>query len=323
MYNYLFTTLYIRFSLTQSSIMEEKEKKSKSNKYVAILSLLLLLSFAFNLYQLKNNADRVEQSEIKITGLEEQYDDIDKLYKESMAMVDTYKAENLGLNEDLETKVNELKSLKLEIENLKRTVKDKSKLEIELNVKYKKILALNADLENRIDDLLVENKTLFEKNESLKENINVVTDEKNALGEKVQTGAKLKAEYFAISSFKKRSSGKFKETKLAKRANKFEVAFTLLDNAIAEKGEKTVYLRIVAPTGKVVGNPIMGSDVFNVEGLEEEQKYSVKKVYTSTGEKQEMVLSYLEEELRFETGDYVVEIYVDNYLAGKSIFSLK
>lgn len=303
--------------------MEEKNVDSKKNKTKVVLLFLLLLSFGINLYQLKRNSDHVEQSEVKITGLEEQYDDIDKLYQESMTMVDNFKAENLELNADLEGKVNELKSLKIEIENLKRTVKDKSKLAIELSAKYKKILALNSDLENRIDDLLVENKTLFDKNEALKLDIDNVNDEKTALGEKVQTGAKLKAEYFRVTSFKKRSSGKFKETKLAKRANKFEVAFTLLDNPIAEKGEKTVYLRIVAPTGKVVGNPIMGSDVFVVHGLEEEQKFSFKKVYTYTGEKQEMTLSYIEEDLRFEVGVYDVEIYVENYLAGKTNFSLK
>ena len=53
------------------------------------------------------------------------------------------------------------------------------------------------------------------------------------------------------------------------------------------------------------------------------QKYSFKKVYTYTGEKQEMTLSYIEEDLRFETGVYDVEIYVENYLAGKTNFSLK
>ena len=263
--------------------MEDKTDQSKKNKKALILGITLLLSIGGNLYLLKSGSDYKEESQELFSGLKQQYDDIDKLYDESMEMVDSYKSENTALSEDLEGKVSELKSLKQDIERLKRTVKDKAELARKLKAKYSKVLELNKELENRIDDLLVENKNLFDKNESLK----------------------------------------FRETRLAKRTNKIEVSFALLDNPIANKEEKTVYLRIVAPTGKVLGNPIMGSDVFTVTSSDDEQKFSVKKVYTYTGEKQELTLSYLEEELRFESGEYKVEIYVDNYLAGTSVFSLK
>lgn len=303
--------------------MEDKTDQSKKNKKALILGITLLLSIGGNLYLLKSGSDYKEESQELFSGLKQQYDDIDKLYDESMEMVDSYKSENTALSEDLEGKVSELKSLKQDIERLKRTVKDKAELARKLKAKYSKVLELNKELENRIDDLLVENKNLFDKNESLKDNVDSLNIEKTSLGEKVNTGSQLKAEYFTTAMYKKRSSGKFRETRLAKRTNKIEVSFALLDNPIANKEEKTVYLRIVAPTGKVLGNPIMGSDVFTVTSSDDEQKFSVKKVYTYTGEKQELTLSYLEEELRFESGEYKVEIYVDNYLAGTSVFSLK
>lgn len=303
--------------------MESKQEESKSKKTVVILLVLLFASLLGNVFQMKYTAHVEEEGQVEISEIESQFEDINSLYDESMQMVESYKLENDTLAEDLKDKIEELEEVKQDIEKLKRTVKNKAKLAKQLKAKYAKVVALNSELENRIDELLVENKTLYEKNESLKKDLSSVSQEKDNLGKKVYTGSKLKAEYFTVSVYKKRSSGKFKETKLAKRANKIEVEFSLLDNAIAEKTEKTVYLKIVAPTGKVLGNPIMGSDEFEIEGVEEKEKFSVKKQFTYTGEKQEMTLSYLEEELRFEKGIYLVEIYVDNYLAGSYSYGLQ
>ena len=297
----------------------------KKNSKVIVLSVVLLLSLAANFYQGISYGNAKEESADKLDGLSEQYADINNLYDESLALVEEYKADNHLLSKDLSSKVEELKSVKREIERVKRTVKDKTKRLKALQEKYARIVALNKDLEDKIDEMLVENKSLYEKNDSLRGDVEALTQEKSTLGKKLDSGSKIKAEYVTVSVYKKRSSGKYKETKMAKRANKIDVSFTLLENPIAPKGEKTVYLRIIAPSEIELGNPLMGSDQFTVGSDNKPTKFSVKKTYTYTGKNQDMVISYEEEskEIKFEKGMYLIEIYIDNYLSGRSSCYLK
>jgi hypothetical protein len=60
-------------------------------------------------------------------------------------------------------------------------------------------------------------------------------------------------------------------------------------------------------------------------GNEEVNKYSVKKIYTNTGGDQQMTISYEEDNksVAFEKGLCRIEIYVDNYLSGRSSCFLK
>ena len=299
------------------------ETPQKNNK-VIILAVLLAVSVIGNIYQgmqTKGKSETIEVERIKYDTLFMQFQDMDKMYDESIAMVEEFKNENTALNADIENKVAELQQIKEEIASLKKNVKSKGKLFDQLKKKYDRMNALNAELENKIDELLLENKVLFDKNIALKGNVDSLTGVTNALDKKVNTGSKLKAEYVIISSFKKKESG-YKETKLAKRANKIEANFMILDNAIAEKTEKTLYLRIIAPNGKVLGTPAMNSDSFKAENSDE-IKFSSKKQFTNTTEKQAMKLIYEELDLEFEKGEYKVEIYVDGYLSGSSSYSLK
>ena len=69
----------------------------------------------------------------------------------------------------------------------------------------------------------------------------------------------------------------------------------------------------------------MGSDQFMLSGETKSIKFSAKKTYTYTGKNQDMLISYEEEskEIKFEKGMYLIEIYVDNYLSGRSSYYLK
>lgn len=301
------------------------ETKVKNDKVKKGLWVLLILSLLGNFYQGFNYSETLKQRDEQLDELGKQFSDINALYRESMEMVELYKQDNQAVGEELQAKVELLKQLKNEVEELKRTVSDKLTLIQKLKSKYDKIVKLNVELENKIDELLVENKTLYDKNDSLKVDLSNLESQKNELGKKLNKGSHLNAEYFTVSTYKKRSSGKYKETKLAKRATKIEVEFSLLANPIAEKGEKTVFLRIVSPSGVELGNPVMGSDVFVPDGKQEKIKYSAKKVYTYTGEKQQLSIAYVEDNraIKFEKGLYEIEVYVDSHLSGNATFYLK
>ena len=304
---------------------EEQTQNSRNGKLIVVVALLVL-SLLGNVFQaIKSSSYKAETVE-KIEGLTDEYNNISSLYNESMEMVQQYKADNQELSEDVEAKVKALQQLKEEVERLKKTEKNQVKLLAALKKKYAQIEKLNKELENKIDELLVENKQLFEKNDSLKNDVELLSEEAKVLSDKVSTGAKLKAEYFNVVALKERWAGEgYKETKLARRVRKIEVTFDLLDNEIAEPGEKNVYLSIISPSGKVLGASLMGKNLVELENMNGKVSFTTSKEFTFTGKKQRISMSFKEEneEVEFAEGTYRVEVYVDNYISGKTSFDLK
>ena len=294
------------------------------NNFVFLL-LFLCLSLAVNVYQATTAAAAYDESEVELDAFSKQYENINLLYRESLLLVEEFKADNNQLSDDLIKQLDELKKVKADIEQIKSTAANKDLKLKALAIKYEKIVSLNKKLEDKIDEILLENKVLFEKNDSLEEDVQMLTKEKSSLDKMISVGSKIKAEYFKTISFKKRPSGKYKETIAAKRTARIDVSFSLLENPLSDKGEKTVYLRIIAPNGVELGNPSMGSDFFVADGVKEQIKFSVKKVFTYTGSAQEMIISYEEDPdvIQLEKGRYEVEVYLNSYVSGSSSFQLK
>ncbi|MFM7728959.1 MAG: hypothetical protein ACKO7B_19835, partial [Flavobacteriales bacterium] len=112
-------------------------------------------------------------------------------------------------------------------------------------------------------------------------------------------------------------------TPLARRTNKMEVCFDVMDNKIAKGGQKNVYLRITEPSGKTIGNRSSGSGSFTT-GSGEELLYTATTTIDYTGAKANVCLSHEEQEdKKFAPGTYLVEVYIDKVLAGAGSAILK
>lgn len=300
------------------------EQQNSKNGKVIILAALLAVSLIGNIFQAMNSNTKTEvintittERDTLLMGIES----LDSMFNDSKKMIEELRADSVKLTADIESRYAEIQKLQEEIDQLKKSSKNKASLYEELKKKFAKLKKYNEELEDKIDKLLVENKALYDKTVSLKGNVDSLTTVTQDLGSKVNTGAKLRAEYVSVSTFKKKDNG-FKETKLAKKTDRFEAKFTILENAISTKEEKMLYLRILGPNGKVLGTPAMSSDVFKTEAGEE-VKFSSKKKFTNTAEKQNMTLVYDDGDMTFEKGEYQIEIYVDGYLSGKSAVLLK
>src|SRR5262249_51578398 len=120
-----------------------------------------------------------------------------------------------------------------------------------------------------------------------------------------------------------KSNDKYSETALAKRTNKVQVCFDLLENKIAKAGDKTLYLRILTPDGKVMGNRSGGSSAFKKPGSDEEVMYSSMQTVTYNNTKQNVCLAYEEAERIYPKGNYTAEVYTDGSMSGTTTFILK
>ncbi|MBE9487661.1 MAG: hypothetical protein IMY73_00595 [Bacteroidetes bacterium] len=102
-----------------------------------------------------------------------------------------------------------------------------------------------------------------------------------------------------------------------RRADKLRVDFTLLANSIAQPGERTIYARVMDPSGYVISDS--QSKVFDFEG----NKLPYSESRTVDYANKDINVSIYHPCEGLEKGAYIVELYVDGSLAGKNEIVLK
>ena len=248
-----------------------------------------------------------EKSELltKLQSVEKQYDKLGKDYS-NLDSLFTSEKEHVSKMID-------------EIKNLKGSTS-----------KYKKKV---ADLENRLQDYLKQIDELKAKNEALTvQNIQIKTaldstqtvnsslhSENKNLYSKVEAGSVLKAYEIAAESIKMRGTKEI-STKNPKKVKKIRVCFLLSENAIAQAGTKTVYVRISEPGGEVIADSKDDSHMFTFDGKQI--------VYTQLQEinyqnKAMDLCVYYDVKKELKKGNYTVDIFVDKSVIGTTFFTLE
>jgi hypothetical protein len=292
--------------------METPNHESKSKKGTLWL-ILLLLSVVLNIYQWRNHSTSVNMYEQKVDTLVVERVNVEKELSETRSELEKYR----GISANLDSLLNEAQAKideqSKKINSLTKNEKNLKALNEQLRQQLADLQILRDEYLGRIDSLLMVNKQLVAEKEQLTgQNISL---SKN-LETTVATASVLKAEYIKAKSFKRKGSGKYVETALAKRTHKLDICFDILDNKISKQGEKTVYLKITEPGGKPIGNRSTGSSSFT-SASGEEIMYASSSNITFTGAKQNLCMSYEEQEdKKFAPGTYLLEVYIDGNLSG-------
>lgn len=293
------------------------EKKGGNNK---IWIILLALSGILNIYQWQNTNTVVEGYEVKTDSLMTAKMEVDKELGDTYQELNQYK----GINERLDSLLAEANTTidqqKERIEKMLKNEKNSASLNKKLRAELEEIKKLRDEYLDKIDKLLVENDQLKKDKQELTTTVENLS--KN-LETTVNTASVLKSEYMNVKSYKKRGGSKYSETAMAKRTNKMEVCFSVLENKIAKAGEKEVYLRIVEPGGKTMGATSQGSSTFKMANSGEEVQFTATTKINYDNSKQDVCLKWEEQERVFAPGTYVVEVYVDGNLSAASSHILK
>jgi cell division septum initiation protein DivIVA len=179
---------------------------------------------------------------------------------------------------------------------------------------------MREDYLERIDQLITENNQLKAQNESLTQSVQNLNEDKRNLQQKVSVASELKAEYVKINSYKKKGSGKLVESAIAKRTNKIEACFTVMDNSVAQQGERMAYLVITEPGGKILAGYSKAEFTdANGETLNATASYK----FNYDGQKQNVCLSYENNERVLNSGSYMVDVYLEGKLVSSSVINLK
>jgi hypothetical protein len=172
----------------------------------------------------------------------------------------------------------------------------------------------------QIDSLNSQNQALMAENVLLKRSEQKLQTEKKQLEtDKAQleeikrTASSLQASDIYVETINANN----RPRKRLKSIDKIRTDFIIRANAVAEPGDKTIYLRLVRPDGIVLGSPEM--EVFTAG----EETFPVSASRTVTYENTDLPVSiFWTNNGEIVPGEYRVELYAERVLIGSDIFTL-
>jgi len=300
--------------------MEPNQAPQKQNGTSKLLIILLIASLALNAYLFTSKNTMQDDYKVEKDSLITARVDVEKELTDTYTELNQYKGINSRLDSLLSEANGKVDEQKAKIDALIKREGNSKKLNKELQAELAELKKLRDQYLEKIDALLVENEQLKKDKNELTTTVESLT--KN-LESTVTTASLLRAEYLKVDSFKKRNNDKYTSTVMAKRTNKIDACFTILENKIAKAGAKTVYLRILEPGGKVIGNRSDGSSSFKLAGTNEDILYTISKTVEYTNDKQDVCIIWEEADRTYAAGSYMVEVYIDGSLSGVSSLSLR
>lgn len=227
--------------------------------------------------------------------------------------------------------VEDLKKAKAEIETqLKRNVAWSSKAIKELKDRVAGYEELLKSKDDEIEKLQSLNTNLYTENKSLKTEINTqksqLTDSisrlaknKEELASKVAMASQLKAEGIKVLALS--DKGREREAPFRSRQiEKLKVEFNLAENKVAPIEGKKIMIRLTDENGQVIFDMAKGSGSFILNGKEEWYTAMQEILFDNT--KQKLTFVY-EKGTEYATGNYLIEIFTDDYKMGSTQFVVK
>lgn len=172
----------------------------------------------------------------------------------------------------------------------------------------------------KVDSLNTVNDNLKKENVKVKKQIAAANEiarqleeKTNELDAKINLASILEADEIQIKTLNKKG----KVTKSLKRITNIEICFQVLRNITAERGYKTVYIRIADANGEVLTTE---TNTFEFEG--KELIYSAKKEIEYNGENTPVCM-YYKVTNPLQTGSYSIAIFAEGNLIGTTGIVLK
>lgn len=307
--------------------MENKQKEKSNNKLIwIIIAIVLFLSNGTFIGLWLSERGRantevvikeqvtLERDNVKedLLELQEEYATLQTNDKAMQAELEAKRAEIAQLLEDAEKHKNDasiIAKLRKEVTTLRKIMKHYVHEIDSLNTLNQVIIAEK----NKISADLTSEKGITSK----------LSKDNDALKSTVNLGSILKASKPVAQGVKLKSGGKKEvETERASRADAIRVSFTLGENKIAKRGDRTVYVRIVSPDGKEICKSPDSSNMFSFNGSKgyfagrEDIDYNNEEMPVT-------ILCDKPGETEFVPGKYMITIGCDNVIIGETTLTLK
>ncbi len=294
--------------------MEENSKSSNSKILIIALTVLLFGLIGYTFYNNNDHKEAVkflqdEKEQIigNLTAMEEKYD---------VAI-----AQNTSLSDSLSMEKDKIAILKDSVQNLK-------KVNSGVLRRYRGQLATlektNTRLLDEVDSLRLANNILTEEKDSINSQLEIQTNyndtlvaQNMVLAKKVEIGGAINVENVEVIAMKMRSNGKYTETNKAQKTDAIKVAFRLIENEIAEPGDKEAFIVLKNPGGMVIN----AKGTFLMEAGDE-AKYTDQTIVNYENANLDVVMLVERKGDKYEAGEYPIEVYVDGKLVGSANLKL-
>jgi hypothetical protein len=282
----------------------------------ALVLIALLLGGIAYLYlnldkQKKANQEMQELAELDKKEMENEYQEFARQYSEMKTQINNDSIVAQLTQEQLRTQ-----ELLKELQRVKTNdAREITRLKKELATCRAVIRSyvLEIDSLNRLNEnLKTENTRVKGQYEEATRQIENLNTEKSSLSQKVAIAAQLDAT--GIQMIAKKKNGK--QTDKIKECKTIQVNFTIARNVTASNGIRTLYVRIMTPTGSVLTNG--GTFSYENRNLE----YSMKKAVEYGGEETNVSTFWNVGEF-LQDGNYKVSIFADGNMIGSRSFTFK
>lgn len=288
-----------------------RDKKDKMMVIIiACLAVVLVILFIFFMVEKSENKEHMAAIHQEKEVLQQELTDLSHNYDDLKTSNDTLNEKLLAEQEKIATLMDKMKQFR-----------DNSYAEIN---RYKQeIGTLKTVLRSyivQIDSLNQLNQKLSQENTEVRQQINWVRErnqklenQQKDLKEVIARASALRTENFIVYPVNKRDN----ETNWKKCFN-LKAEFVLTKNITAERGERTIYLRLKRPDDKVIA--FSDKAFFKYQNVS--LTYSAKREITYEGDRLEMAI-YWPNDGSLIKGKYTAELFCDNEIIGTTEFFLK
>ena len=278
---------------------------------VAIVVGFLIFTTVRATRQAEATRAELEQQQLDMAqaDLEREYQDLNDEFAqfENSRRFITDDSVKRELNDKYEAARIQVEKLQQELNNQKhKSAAEISKLRNEINT----LRALLRHYVEEIDRLNKENQELRNENQQVKDEnrrlssqVTETSKRNEVLSERMTLAEKLNVTGLTLTALNKKGKT---EKKVAK-AVQLMATFTIPQNNSTPVGEKTIYMRIISPSGQLLGP----GGTFSFEGGNVE--YTARKIIEYAGEEIGGVTIYWDVNTPLIAGEYTVELFADNF----------
>lgn len=301
------------------------ERKSNTGLVVGMILMTILAAVFGYLYYKEHNITQKQGTDLetRVRELAASEIKLDSIAKQLDARI--LEVQNLGGD------VAELQKVKASLESdraalrkgnasMGRKIKEYEQFLTQKDTEIAQLREENQQLISQNEGLTQERNELQTSRQAVRDSLTGVQAQNTELESKVTMAAALRArnvKVYAVSSKGKVREG---ENVKSKRVDKVRVDFILEKNPLTATDDKTIYLRIIDPSGATISDTKTGSGVFQYNG--QEQGYTISKDISYSNNNQDVSIMY-DRDAPFTSGKYTIELYSEGFSIGEGSFSVK
>lgn len=228
----------------------------------------------------------------------------------------------MRVKEQLEKDKRELRNVSsFDSKKYNQKIRNYESLLAEKDAEIARLKEENGVLIVRNDSLTQENTNLKSERQTLSDSVTSYSSKNKELEEKVSIAAALRAESVTVDAINKRGKEKEGGSYKAKRIDKIKISVRLAPNGLAKQEEKTLYMRVLDPSGAVISDMATGSGEFTYNG--QGMIYTAMQRFNFDNSRQEVDFVYGRGGQRFNEGRHTIEIYCEGFRIGEGEFTVK